>query len=184
MGNVTIGSATYKVYDTYENAVEYLQASLSASDWKQGSADVKKSALVMVTRLFETMNWKGIKTGVSQELQWPRDQTGVSVDGVTPEDLLHGFWEYAALVAANPDVLNNRSDTGNGNVQRLRTDDTEVTFFRPHGSDLFFPMQVWRLIGKYLEVGHPILSEALGVNVDYISEFDFESRRERLGGLY
>ena len=153
MGTVTIGAATYEIYDTLPNALAYLDVNLSATAWNACDSDDKKKALVMTTRYFNRLKWKGDITDAitPQPLAWPRDSTGVTghVDGTTPAGILNGFWEMTAKLIEDPASTNNRS-TGS-NVQRAKGGEAEVWFFRSTlEEESKFPIDVLDWIRPYL----------------------------------
>lgn len=176
MGTVTIGANTYEIYDTLANALSYLDVNLAATAWKACDSDDKKKALVMTTRFFNRVNWKGDITDAitPQPLAWPRDSTGVlgHVDGTTPDAILKGFWEMAALVIEDPEITKNR--TQGSNVQRAKGGEAEVWFFRSTLDDESkFPIDVLDWIKKYIAGGDGILSYDSGTyEGEFTSVFD------------
>ena len=185
MGQVTIGSKTYEIYGTLAEALDWLDVNLAATAWQACDSDDKKKALVMTTRYFNRLRWKGVITDAvtPQPLAWPRDSTGVEghVDGTTPQEILNGFWEMAGKIIEDPEQTNNRS-TGS-NVQRAKGGEAEVWFFRSTvDSESKFPVDVLDWISKYLAGGEGILSYDSGT---FAGEFEslFDETPKHLQGF-
>lgn len=185
MGTVTIGATTYEIYDTLANALAYLDVNLAATTWQNCDSDDKKKTLVMATRYFNRLKWKGDITDdvTPQPLAWPRDNTGVEghADGTTPQAILNGFWEMAAKIIEDPGMTNNR--TTGSNVQRAKAGEAEVWFFRSTLEDESkFPIDVLDWIKPYLSGGDGILSYDSGT---FEGEFEsvFDSRPDRIEGV-
>jgi hypothetical protein len=181
MGTVTVGGNDYEILGTLADAQSYLAASVSASAFNNADADLQSRALISVTRAFGAMNWKGtLSAGVVEPLTWPRDGTGVSDDGVTPLAVLYGFYEMAAMVAEDPDVLT-QSSSGS-NVQRAKGGEAEVWFFRSTldtATALPFAVHVW--LKKFLAGSAGGVGAVFGVDEDFVSVFD--QAPERSSGL-
>lgn len=185
MGTVTIGANTYEIYGEFSQALSYLDINLAATTWQNCDSDDKKKALVMTTRYFNRLRWKGEVTDdiTPQPLAWPRDNTGVigHVDGTTPEAILNGFWEMAAKIIADPESTNNR--TTGSNVQRAKAGEAEVWFFRSTLEDESkFPTDVLDWISPYISGGDGILSLDSGT---FSGEFEsvFDDSPNRIEGL-
>lgn len=176
MATITVGNRSYEIYDTLDNALGYLDVNLGAEKWLGCDSDSKKKALVMTTRYFDRIKWKGDITDAitPQPIAWPRDSTGVEghVDGTTPEAILKGFWEMAALIIDDPSRTNDRS-TGS-NVQRAKGGEAEVWFFRSTMDDEGkYPLDVLEWIQPYLAGGEGVLSWDSGTYAgEFVSLFD------------
>lgn len=185
MGTVTIGANTYEIYGEFSEALAYLDVNLAATTWQECDSDSKKKALVMTTRYFNRICWKGDVTDdtTPQPLAWPRDNTGVDghVDGTTPQEIFNGFWEMAAIIIDDPEVTNNR--TTGSNVQRAKGGEAEVWFFRSTLDDESkLPIDVLDWVGNYLGGGDGILSYDSGT---YAGEFEsvFDEPSEKTEGF-
>lgn len=181
MGTVTIDTVEYQTYGTLAEANDYLNVNLAATDWNGATDDEKSKALVMTTRFFNRVKWKGEVTDdvTPQPLAWPRDSTGVEghADGTIPDAILNGFWEMAALIIADPAVTGNR--TTGSNVSRAKAGEAEVWFFRSTlETESKFPIDVLDWIRAYLENGSSILSYDSGTYSDeFTSVFDESPER-------
>ena len=95
MGTVTIGANTYEIYGEYSEAIAYLDVNLAATAWQNCDSDDKKKALVMTTRYFNRLKWRGDITDAvtPQPLAWPRDSTGVKnhTNNTTPQTIFNNF---------------------------------------------------------------------------------------------
>lgn len=185
MGQVSIGGTLYEIYGELSDALNYLNVNLAATAWQNCDSDDKKKALVMTTRYFNRLRWKGVVTDTvtPQPLAWPRDDTGVDghVDGTTPDAILNGFWEMTAKLIEDPVVTNNR--TTGSNVQRAKAGEAEVWFFRSTLEDESkFPIDVLDWIKPYLSGGDGILSYDSGT---FSGEFEsiFDQTPNRTEGI-
>jgi len=188
MGTVIIGSTAYDIYDDLDGANDYLDVHLGAVAWNAGDSDFQSKVLVMASRLFNRLKWKGDVTDAvtPQPLAWPRDSTGVlgHVDGTTPDAILNGFWEMAALIGEDPDVINSLSS--GSNVQRAKAGEAEVWFFRSTLETApKLPTSVHEWIKDYLLGEDGVLAVDYGTYTEeFSSVFDDDSRPERSGGIY
>jgi hypothetical protein len=181
MGTVTIGANTHEVYSDLATAQIYLGAHLAAETWADGDDQFQSKVLVMSTRLFASLKWRGTPTvGNPEGVVWPRDATGVSDDGTTPQQILNGFWELAALIAEDPSLPNTASS--GSNVQRAKGGEAEVWFFRStlDGAPRL-PLIVNDWIKAYIRGENGVFAEAFGTVDNYVSVFD--NPPERSEGL-
>lgn len=172
MGTVTINGNQYEVYQDLPTAIIYLDAHLAAEAWADGDESFRSKVLVMATRLYASLKWRGVPTlGNPEGIVWPRDSTGVSDDGTTPQQVLNGFWELAALIADDPS-LPNASSSGS-NIQRAKGGEAEVWFFRStlDGAPRL-PIIVHDWVKAYLQGENGVLAEAFGTVENYVSVFD------------
>lgn len=163
VSTVTISTYDYSVYaltaDPVADADEYFAAHIDAAEWTASTTDGKKKLLVSATRLLDrAVRWSGTQTDpdTPQPLQWPRDgatcrDTALD-DGVTPDNLVLGSFELALALAKDPNLL---TSTGTGtNIQTASAGAASVTYFRSTQgtlSDLRLPINIWDLVGCYVE---------------------------------
>ena len=179
METVTLNNIDYPILGTYAGAVEYLAASLQADAFNNGTVEFKQRAMIATTRMFARLNWKGVPSaGVAPPMVWPRDNTGVSPNGTTPEAVIFGFYEMVALVAEDPDVLS-QSSSGS-NVQRAKGGDAEVWFFRSTlETATALPFSVHGWVKPFLTGSGDVGAESFGVDCDFKSVFDQVPERSR-----
>jgi len=142
------------VYDTYatiEQADEYLNASVTATGWRDLSLDDRARYLVTATRTLDRECWLGEKTDSAQPLQWPRTGTGITgvEDDVVPQDIINASIELAAGLVADtaPITSQNNEQT----IQSLKAGSAAITFFRGAGGEPSrFSYNIMSLIRKYL----------------------------------
>jgi hypothetical protein len=69
----TPGSASANTYATLAEADAYHEARLHTEDWDEATDEDKDKALVMATRLLDSMyDWAEFPATTTQALQWPR----------------------------------------------------------------------------------------------------------------
>lgn len=154
MAEVTIGDRTYPSLSSYEEALDYNEANLGASDWRDAEEDDQKRAVVSASRMFAVLEWAGEKTDGYSELPWPRKNTGI--EGVTddeiPQPILDGVNELAAALISNPELAS--TPAGQQAVRRLKAGSVEIENFRiitgAGGEVTRLPLSVLELIGPYL----------------------------------
>ena len=150
---VTISSTDYRTYADIEFAAEYLAADpINAATWAAFSDDQQGQYIVLATRIFDRMSWKGEKTDEDQEGEWPR--TGI--DGVDEDTLplkfVQATVELAAQLANGVDVSNLQSTANN--TKRMKAGSVEIEYFRgAEGQPYRLPLPVWELISQWLAGG-------------------------------
>jgi hypothetical protein len=157
MGTVVISSVTFDIYGTQTGgggSVEYLTASSTeaATAYLAATPDAQARALVSVARLLNRQRWQGLKTLDAQPLAWPRtsvaDSYGNVVDSLSiPVDVINASYELAAMVIADPSLLDKASTAEN--ISSLQAGSVSISFFRREGGARF-PTIVEELIGAYL----------------------------------
>lgn len=184
MGFVTINTLDYQIYGEPEAADVYLDIHLGATAWSTGDTDFKSKVLVMTTRLFDRIKWKGEIAVDGQAIAWPRINTGLPdvVADEIPVGIMNGFYEMVAILAEDPSIIN--SSTSGSNVQRAKGGDAEVWFFRSTVDTApRYPTSVNEWIKRFLGSEDGILSLDTGTYTEpFISVFD--EPPERSGGLY
>lgn len=186
MGTVTINTVDYEIYGTLAEAQQYLAVKFEAEVWAAASVEDQSKYLVLATRYFNRIRWKGDITdsATPQPLAWPRDNTGVTghANGTTPDEIHNGFWEYVAQLAEDPSITNN--PTTGSNVQRAKGGEAEVWFFRSTLETASrYPLDVLDFIRDYLDGGDGIISYDSGTGANpFVSVFD--SSPDRTGGVY
>lgn len=183
MATVDFNGTDYEVYADLDEANIYLDASLFAVKWQESEDDRKTQVLIMATRVMDAFKWKGVKTDEAQLIEWPRTNTGVPPDnGGTPQAILNGFFEMAALIADDPSVVQNANS--GSNVMRAKGGEAEVWFFKSTiETATRLPPIVHNWVKDYLAgSGGGALSLVTGVDCESSSVFD-EAPILR-GGLY
>lgn len=148
---VTIGSTSYLVYADVAMADEYLNADTNAATWRSSTDDVKGRALVTATRTLDRQTWLGDKNEDTQELEWPRKNTGVTgvEDDVIPQDIIDACIEMANYIVNGGDPVNAQNVAQKEKC--LKAGSVEVEYFRgAEGAALRFPLAVWELVAKYI----------------------------------
>jgi len=161
---VSISGNDYVVYDSVANGTIYLGARLDAAEWTTAiaaGADDEKRALVMATRVLETLSYDGAKTSSAQSLAFPRtgltDRDGVTVSSSTiPQAMKDACFELALAFLKNSKLVNLPSmgaSAGGRVAQTLKTGPDSVTFFGAGGAAGVpgaLPATVERLIAPFL----------------------------------
>jgi hypothetical protein len=148
MSTVTIGSYTEMIYDDLATALQRLGTRLGEGHvaFNALSADDQKKALVTARSALDVL---GYATGYTT---FALRNAYVDADGNYPFRV--ASYEYAALIAADPDVTQ-QSDTGS-NISSVGAGGAFVNFFNPtsaaKGTAKPLPKSVMDLIGKYLSV--------------------------------
>lgn len=189
MGTVTINNHTKNVIGTLDGATLYLEADPNLEPSWSAAALVpnrQASCLVLATRYFGMVKWKGTKTNVSQPLPWPRDGVtdgdGVAVtDGTTPTAIEEGAYLLAGLLNINPAVMGGGGAATQGAVREV-SDGKGVTasFFysgkaveATRSARAAFPRDVLDTIRGYLGKSRAVAAEAFGTDGE--SAFDSDS---------
>lgn len=148
---ITISGTTYLVYADQAMADQYLLADSNAATWRASTDDEKGRALVTATRTLDRQTWLGDKNEDTQELEWPRKNTGVTgvEDDVIPQDIIDACIEMANYIVNGGDPVN--AQNVSQKEKRLKAGSVEVEYFRgAEGAALRFPMPVWELIAPYI----------------------------------
>lgn len=187
VSTITIGADTFSVYaltsDPVADADSYFAGRLGATSWTGAATLGKQQALITATRAADRgALWSGTQTDPTtpQPLQWPRDSAtcnGDAVpDGTTPDQWVHGVFEYALALLEDESIQDN-ADSGS-NVKRAKAGSAEVEFFRPTSGELSttrFPTVVHELIGCYAasntNAAGPFADGTDPSNVDEASHF-------------
>ncbi len=151
---VLISSQPYSVYGDLSDALLYLNASVTATNFLSSTEMLQSQLLVSAVRWLESVTWLGKKADSTDELQWPRSGLnyvdGTAVDDSTiPVQVVNAEFELAAALADDPDLRN----TLQSPIPReLRAGSVEMQFFRPWEVQIMtpFPTNVMALIGIWL----------------------------------
>jgi hypothetical protein len=93
-----LGFDTANSYAAVQDGDDYHEGHLYASAWTAATAERKAAALVMATRVIDTMTrFYGVKATAAQALQWPRENCP---DPNAPGDVLDNDLVPAAVLAA------------------------------------------------------------------------------------
>lgn len=150
---ILLKSDLYPVYADVDTANEYLEAASHGSEWRDTtlSDDDKSRYLITAARLLDRQIWKGDKTSSSQELAWPRSDTGIDGvdDDIVPENIINASIEIALALlqgSAIQDEQNTQQKT-----QSIKAGSVALTFFRSaDGVPIRFPLIVQELLRDYL----------------------------------
>jgi hypothetical protein len=71
-------SVTFNCYTTLVEADAYHEARLYNEAWTTADTARKSSALMWATRMFDTLEWKGWRTVVTQKHQFPRNMLSIT----------------------------------------------------------------------------------------------------------
>lgn len=183
MASVNFNEVDYEVYADLDEANVYLDASLFATAWQGSDDDRKAQVLIMATRVMDALKWKGVKADEAQLIEWPRVNTGVPPDdGTTPQAILNGFFEMAALIADDPSVIQNANS--GSNVMRAKGGEAEVWFFKSTlETATRLPPIVHNWVKDYF-AGFSGGAFSLVTGVDCELDSVFDEAPNTIGGLY
>lgn len=151
---VDIDGEEYPVYADVEQADEYLNAALHATDvWPALDDDTKARALVTATRVLDRQRWRGVvyTSSPPQLLAWPRMNTGIVgvIDTVVPDAIGYATIELALALVSGTDAQGEQNTSQK--IQSLRAGSVSLTFFRgAEGEPYRFPLIVQELLWDYL----------------------------------
>ena len=103
--DATVGGASSNAYidvATADQIMEYRQTTFA--NWTALSDDQKGAALISASQMFDSLNWKGVRTAETQALRWPRsgayDLDGYALaDDSIPGDVQEALADYAYTVS-------------------------------------------------------------------------------------
>lgn len=154
MPTVTLGSGLeYEVYADVDTANVYLEASFSATAWRDADDTTKGRALVSATRQLDALSWNGEKTDPAQTLQWPRsgltypDGTEVPEDEV-PIEIVNACCELAAMIIDGT-FTQNSANIASG-TRRLKAGSAEIEYFRNFDLPTVLPQPVLGMVNYWL----------------------------------
>jgi hypothetical protein len=108
----TPGASDANSYLTRAEADTYFESRLHTDDWNDASTATKDKAIVMATRLLDSMyDWVQFPTDQTQALQWPRvgvvdfNELEYIEDNVIPDRLKWATAELAMLLIAEDRTL-------------------------------------------------------------------------------
>ncbi len=178
MGTVSIGGATFEIYDTDVAFNDYIKGHSNGATARAADTATKNRALVTAARSFDRQRWAGVATDLvtPQPLAWPRtgltDREGQPVPtGTIPQDVLEGNWEWAIAIIADGAVA---GETPGTNTKRVRSREKVDVIETESETELFkstvgrtsrFPTAVMELVGLWLEGGDASLSFVSGTDV-------------------
>lgn len=149
---VLILSDSYPVYADLDAADEYMAGASHGADWRALTDDADKARyLITATRTLDRQNWKGDKTSDTQELEWPRSDTGVDgvEDDTVPTEIIHASIELALLLVQGSEFQSQR--TTEQTIQMLKAGSVSLSYFRgAGGTPTRFPLIVHELIRDYI----------------------------------
>ena len=185
---VAIKGTTFTVYGSQDGIDDYMNGHSDSSLWTAATTETKNRARVTAARSFDRQNWVGVPTDPTtpQALQWPRDGVvdafGQPSNGVTPDAIEEGNWEWALLIVKNGGVAGATPGTNTKRTRSVKTVDVitveaELELFKSTiGKVTRFPTAVHELVGIYLSGGNVPLSFGSGlteVSVFTDADFDF-----------
>lgn len=129
----TPGSANANSYATVEEATAYHDTRLHADVWADAGTSDRTKALIMATRLLDTMyDWAAFPTDAVQALQWPRNgvlaanQLEVVPAHEIPVELKNATAELARQLLVSDRTLN--SDQVDLGLTSLKAGPVAMTF--------------------------------------------------------
>lgn len=131
--DATVGGASSNSYITTAEGDAYHADRLHSIDWTGATADTKRAAVIMATRLLDaTYEWANYPTTSEQALQWPRvgmwDTNGIDYvdDSVIPDELKWATAEFARQLIAGDRSAD--SDVETQGLTRLKAGPVELAF--------------------------------------------------------
>jgi hypothetical protein len=197
---ITVSGTVHTIYGSHQadiagppaylSAVNYFNASLQMTAFRNASFGDQQKALIDATRMLDRQSWTSVPTDTAtpQPLEFPRldltDKNGVTIaDGDVPEDIVLGCYELADFLIAegtSPSIQSSH-DTGS-NIKKTRTRDkvgdleteAETEYFVPtQGRVSRFPTVVNELVALFL-VGNNLDADLFG----FASGTDLDSNFE------
>lgn len=153
MATIDIGTSSYTVYRSLEEADEYFNGSSDFDAWDVFDTNEKKRALISSTRLIDRQTWKGDKEDEDQTLAFPRINLTDCAGSVVDEDIALANISEASLMLAL-DIADGSNVETNATTedlaQTLKAGSVMITNFRGEsGNGTRFPLDVMELIGCY-----------------------------------
>lgn len=162
---ITGVSAPVEVYIGLPAAKDYVGAMVGdgADAWAAlvddaASGPTRSKVLVAATRYIDAQVWNGAADAQGgTTLQWPRtgvtNPDGSAVDSTTvPAALQKAIGELCALIAADPDVVNQLDSSAN--IREVGAGSARVAYFNPTsistGTATKLPTIIQQLVGKWL----------------------------------
>lgn len=152
---VEIPPVSYPVYSDVAMTDEYLAADAFAEAYRDADDLTKIRWIVTSTRTIDSLSFPGTKFEDTQELDWPRKDTGLGYlgvqDDVIPQDIVTASMELTNALANGFDIqVQSTAQT----TKRLKAGSVEIEYFRgAEGLPIPFPLSVWRLLAPYLGGG-------------------------------
>lgn len=150
--HVLIVSNTYPVYSDLIESDDFMRADPNYATWVALGDETQARHLVAATRLIDRQRFPGTKTEENQELEWPRENTGI--DGVestiVPPKIIQAntLLAYAISQGSEVDTEQNQGQK----IHRLKAGSVGITFFRgAEGIPTRFPTNIQELLRDYLE---------------------------------
>lgn len=168
MSTVTINGTDYPSYATLEYAIQYLSASIEATDFLAATATVQSQALVSMTRTIDRQSWQGTQTDGYEDAAFPRtglyyrDGTPVDANSV-PVQVEDACCEGAAQLVSGGTFMDAATTFNYQKV--IKAGSVSVENFRQIGRQPRFPQVIQELIGLWLGGALlPLGSESTGTD--------------------
>jgi hypothetical protein len=145
---ITIGSDNYEVYITVAEADTYMNGdTLLSASWSLLPLIDKQRLIVSSSRYFNTLCWLGVKSLLTQPLEWPRNGVSGVVDGVTPQSILDGVALFAGMLSTDTSQLTGFGDTDR--TKKLVAGSVSIEYFSKGQAQSVFS-RVEGLVKKYM----------------------------------
>ena len=172
---VNIVSNPYPVYADLAESEEFMLADPNYDTWDALGDTTQSRYLVSATRLLDKQDWKGDQTSSSQELQWPRSDTGIDGvdDNIVPAAIIQASVLLAYELSQGSDVESTKNQAQK--IHSLKAGSVGITYFRgAEGTPTRFQTQVQELLKDYLAGSSSTLGAATtGYDGETITGSDF-----------
>lgn len=172
---VLIVSNQYPVYADIVEADDFMRADPNYATWDALGDETQGRYLVAATRLIDRQRFPGDKTSSSQELEWPRTDTGI--DGVVSTEVPAKIIQACTLLAytmSQGSEVDTEQNQGQ-KIQSLKAGSVGITYFRgAEGIPTRFPTNIQELLRDYLEGASDSISAATtGADGETITGTDY-----------
>ena len=149
---VTIGSNSFPVYDTLEDASAYLSANIAAANWAHASNTLQSQALITAVRWMNIQAWCGEKTEWDNALDWPRKNIKWVNPATIQTQVCWASFELALALVDDPELRLNLWDPIANSVS---AGSARASFFRPYDVQVVTPLPkiVMSLVGQWMGKG-------------------------------
>jgi len=140
------------IYGTLQDANTYFSSRMYTTAWDRATIQTQRKALAQATRIIDRLNFIGIKTVSTQELQFPRGG-----DTTVPSDICSATYEIALALLDGRDPERERT---NLSVQSQGFSGVRTTYNHATASDHILAgvpsYTAWTFLKPYLEDGESI----------------------------
>ena len=154
---------------------DFMRADPNYATWDALGDETQGRYLVAATRLIDRQRFPGDKTSSSQELEWPRTDTGI--DGVVSTEVPAKIIQACTLLAytmSQGSEVDTEQNQGQ-KIQSLKAGSVGITYFRgAEGIPTRFPTNIQELLRDYLEGASDSISAATtGADGETITGTDY-----------